>query len=200
VQRDVALRHGVPETRHLMNLARFLLANTGRPLPLQSLTKGLAVPAVGQTARCVEYLEDAYLLLSLPEFSPSFKKRVVAPNKYYAIDNGLRRAASPQSHPDVGRRLENAVFLELRRRGGPVFYAGEKDAWECDFVTPGEAIQVCAELTPYTREREVRGLLRALALPGRRNPLLLTLDQRDELRTDGVRIPVRPAWDWLSRR
>jgi hypothetical protein len=200
VQRDVALRHGVRETRHLMNLALFLLANTGRPLSLQSLTKGLAVPAVGQTARYVEYLEDACLLLSLPKFSPSFRKRVVAPNKYYAIDNGLRCAASPQPNPDVGHRLENAVFLELRRRGGPVFYAGEKDAWECDFVTPGEAIQVCAELTPHTREREVRGLLRALALPGRRNPLLLTLDQRDELRADGVRIPVRPAWDWLSRR
>ena len=38
----------------------------------------------------------------------------MAPPKYYAIDNGLRRANSVPSQPDVGHRLENAVALHLR--------------------------------------------------------------------------------------
>lgn len=201
VQRDIAVRHGLRETRHVMNLALYLLANTGQPVSLQALTKGLAIPTVAQTSRYMEYLEDAYLFFALPRFSTSFKKRVVAPNKYYAVDNGLRRAASPQSNPDVGRRLENAIYLALRRRGGKAAYAAEKDSWECDFVTEREAIQVCAELTPYNREREVRGLVRAAALPPfPRKPLLLTLDQRDTFVADGLTIPVAPAWEWLSRR
>jgi predicted AAA+ superfamily ATPase len=101
-------------------------------------------PSVAQTSRYVEYLEDAYVLLGLPKFSSSFKKRVVAPNKYYAVDNGLRRAVSPQFTPDLGHRLENAVFLSLRRRGRSVCYAGEKDSWECDFVTDRDGSCVLA--------------------------------------------------------
>jgi predicted AAA+ superfamily ATPase len=188
------------EVRHAMNLALFLFANTGQPFSLHSLTKSLAIPSVAQTSRIVEYLQDAYVMFALPRFSTSFKKRVVAPAKYYAIDNGLRRAVSPQPNPDVGRRLENAVFLALRRRRGALAYALEKDAWECDFVTEGEAIQVCARLTEENRGREVRGLVEACRLPGRRKALLLTMDQREDLEVDGVRIPVRPAWEWLMER
>ncbi len=200
VQRDLAVRHRLRETRHAMNLALFLLANTGQPCSLQSLTKALEIPAAAQTGRYLEYLEDAYLFFGLPKFSASFKKRVVAPKKYYAVDNGLRSAASPQATKDVGRRLENAVYLELRRRGGRIAWAGEKDAWGCDFVTDRLAVQVCAELRPDNLAREIRGLVRACTLPGgRRRPLLLTLDQRDTLAAEGMKIDVVPAWDWLGR-
>jgi len=202
VQRDIAIRHGLRETRHVMNLTLFLLANTGQPFSMHSLTKSLAIPSVAQTSRYLEYLEDAYVLFALPRFSASFKQRVVAPSKYYAIDNGLRRANSPQTTLDLGRRLENAIFLELRRRGPKArrAYAGEKDAWECDFVTDAEVIQACAELTAFNRDRELRGVLRALALPGKkRRPLILTLDQRDQLTAEGTVIDVQPAWEWMSQ-
>ncbi|KAF0245395.1 MAG: putative ATPase [Planctomycetota bacterium] len=200
VERDIAVRRGLREVRHVMNLALYLFANTGQPFSLQSLTKSLDIPAVAQTARYVEYLEDSYLFFELPRFSTSFRKRVVAPNKYYAIDNGLRRAVSPQPNPDVGRRLENAVFLALRRARGPVAYAREKDSWECDFVTDRQAIQVCAELTPYNRDREVKGLVEAGRLPGRRSALLLTMNQRDAIVAEGVKVRVMPAWEWLLER
>ena len=201
VQRDIALRHGLRETRHLMNLALFLLAHTGQTFSMQSLTKSLAIPSVAQTSRYLEYLADAYLILPLPKFSASFRHRVASPNKYYAVDNGLRRANSPQATPDRGRRLENQVFLTLRNRGEAPCYDGEKDLWECDFVTPTEAIQVCCELTAENRHRELRGLLRACrpaAGPARR-ALVITLDQQETLVEDGLKIEVVPAWRWLPR-
>ena len=180
-----------------MNLALFLLANTGQPFSLQSLAKSLAIPAVAQTARYLEYLQDAYVLFSLPKFSPSFKQRVVAPNKYYAIDNGFRRVNSPQATPDRGLRLENLVLLALRRQGFNACYAGERNQWECDFVTDTDAIQVCAELTPYNRGRELEGVVRACRLPGKRHALILTLDQRDRLEEQATAVEVRPVWEWL---
>lgn len=198
VQRDIAQRHHLRETRHVMNLALFLLANTGQPLSLHGLTKALAIPTVGQTSRYLEFLQDAYLLCAVPKFSASFKQRVVAPNKYYAIDNGLRRANSPQASPDIGHRLENAVYLALRQKGGAVCYAGEKGLWECDFVTDNLAIQVCAELTPFNRSREIEGVSQALALPGKRQGIILTRDQRDRLTVGGKQIEVLPAWEWLA--
>jgi len=198
VQRDIAQRRNLRETKHVMNLALFLFANTGQPMSQHSLTKALAIPSVGQTSRYLEFLQDSYLLFALPKFSTSFKKRVVAPNKYYAVDNGLRRVNSPQANLDLGHRLENAVYLALRQRGGAFFYAGEKDLWECDFITDDLAIQVCADLTPVNRRREVEGLRRGCALPGKRRGLILTLNQRDRLTVDGLTVDVLPVWEWIS--
>ena len=198
VERDIAQRHHLREARHVMNLILFLLANTGQPLSFQRLTKSLAIPTVAQTSRYIEFLQDAYLLFAVPKFSSSFKQRVVAPNKYYAIDNALRRVNSPSLTADVGHRLENAVFLALRQRGLKPCYAGQKDSWECDFVTDDYAIQVCANLTPFNRERELEGVRQGCALPGKRRGLIVTLDQRDALSLDGVSVEVIPAWEWLA--
>ena len=199
VQRDVAARHGLRDTRHVMNLALFLLANTGQPHSFQALTKSLAVPTVGQTSRYVEHLKDAYLVLAVPKFSTSFKQRVVAPAKYYAIDNGLRRANSPHSQPDLGHRLENAVAIHLRREGQDVSYAGERGLWECDFITPSDAIQVCLEVTEANRAREVRGVVEGARLRGGRRAVVVTLDQADRIVEDGVTIDLVPAWRWLAQ-
>jgi len=202
VQRDIVSRHALREIRHLMNLVLHLLAHTGQPLSLQSLAKGLAIPSVAQTARYVEYLQDAWLLLAVPKFSASFKRRVVSPPKYYAIDPGLCAANTPNPTPDLCRRLENAVLLALCRRGATPTFAAEPHLWECDFVTPDTAIQVCAQLTPANRARELRGLLAASSLPGaarrRRKLLVLTLDQHDSIKEDGQDIAVLPAWEWLD--
>ena len=202
IQRDIVSRYGLRDTRHLMNLALHLLAHTGQPLSLQSLAKGLAIPSVAQASRYVEYLQDAWLLLSVPRFSESFKQRVVSPPKYYAIDPGFRAANTPNPTPDLGRRLENAVLLALRRRGTAPAFAAETHEWECDFVTPEAAIQVCAELTQQNRDREFHGLLAAAGLPGasgrKRELLLLTMNQRDALKEGGQRIAVKPAWEWLD--
>lgn len=198
VHRDVAARHGLRGTRHVMSLLLFLFANTGQPVSLQRLTKSLGVPTVSQTSRYVGLLEDAYLLFPVPKLSPSYRKRAVSPSRYYAVDNGLRRATSPQRQPDVGHRLENAVALHLRRQGGDLAWAGERDSWECDLVTSEEAVQVCLELTPQNLAREVRGVVEAARLPGRRRAVVVTLDQTDRLREDGVEVDVVPAWSYLD--
>jgi uncharacterized protein len=200
IERDIAMRHGLRETGHVMNLALFLLANTGQPFSLQNLAKSLGIPGVAQTARYLEYLQDAYLLFSIPKFSPSLKQRVVAPNKYYANDNGFRRVNSPQTTPDRGHRLENLVFLALRQRGTNVSYASERNLWECDFVTDTLAIQVCTELTAYNRAREIEGVARACRLPGKRRALILTLNQHDQLKELETPVEVRPVWEWLLNR
>jgi len=194
IYRDVAARHGLRDTRHVMNLLLFLLAHAGQTFSFQRLTKVLAVPTVSQTSRYVSFLEDAYLLFGVPKFTPSFRRRVVAPVKYYPIDCGLSRANSPQWQPDLGRRLETLVALHLRRRARSpvaasrlaVAWAGERDLWECDFVTADEAIQVCFEVTPSNRARELTGALEAARLPGRRRPCIVTFDQSDRLREDDI--------------
>jgi predicted AAA+ superfamily ATPase len=198
VQRDVVARHGLRESRGVMNLLLFLLANTGQPFSLQTLAKNLAIISVNRVSQYIALLQDAYLLFSVPKFSASFKQRVVAPPKYYAIDNGLRRANSPQTMPDEGRRLENAVALELLRRKMEPCYAAEKAAWECDFVTRDAAWQVCWRLMEENMAREVRGLLEAKAQTRAKRLVILTLDKKQTLPQEGEMIEVLPAWEWLG--
>ena len=203
VQRDIVTRHALRSARPLMTLALHLLGHPGQPLSLHAMAKGLGLPSVAQTGRLVEYLRDAWLVLALPRFSASFKQRVTAPPKYYAVDTGLAAANSPNPTPDLGRKLENAVLMALRRRDLSPSYAAVPHAWECDFVTSDQAIQCCLRLGPENRKREVRGLLEAARLPGSRSPrgrelLLITLDQEDQLLEDGQRIRVVPAWSWLD--
>jgi predicted AAA+ superfamily ATPase len=201
VHRDIVTRRALRSARPLMVLALHLLAHPGQPLSLQALAGGLGLPSVAQTGRLVEYLQDAWLALAVPRFFPSFRRRVTSPPKYYAVDTGLAAACSPNPTPDLGRRLENAVLLALRRRGAAPAFAAAPHEWECDFVTEDLAIQCCARLTPENRERELRGLLRAAELPGRagrRDLLIVKLDQEDGLREDGRRITVVPGWKWLD--
>jgi predicted AAA+ superfamily ATPase len=201
VHRDIVTRRSLRSARQLMTLALHLLAHVGQPLSLQALAKGLGLPSVAQTGRLVEYLQDSWLVLALPRYSPSFRRRVTSPPKYYAVDTGLAGANNPNPTPDLGRRLETAVLLALRRRGASLSFAAAPHVWECDFVTADLAVQCCARLTPENRGREVRGLRQAADLPGgagKRDLLIVTLDQEDSLREEGRRIAVVPAWKWLD--
>ena len=158
---------------------------------------------MAQTSRYVSFLEDAYLRFAVPRFSPSVRRRVVAPAKYSAVDTGLSRANSPQPQPDVGRRLETAVALHLKRRASstsraPLSYADERDRWECDFITPDEAVQVCFEVDAANRARKLSGALEGARLPGRRRPRVVTFDQTGRLREDGTEIDIVPAWRWMT--
>lgn len=98
----------------------------------------------------------------------------------------------------MGHRLENAVAIHLRREIPGLCYASERDSWECDFITPDAAIQVCLEITPSNRRRELRGVVEGTRLPGQRRAIVFTLDQTDSLIEDGLAIEVMPAWKWLT--
>lgn len=203
VHRDIVTRHSLRTARPLMTLALHLLAHPGQPISLQALSKGLGLPSVAQTGRMVEYLQDAWMILSVPRFSSSFKQRVTSPPKYYAVDTGLAAANSPNPTPDLGRKLENAVLLALRRAGPPPTFATAPHEWECDFVTPTQAIQCCARLTPENRGRELRGLLQAATLAGAakgksRELWVITLDQEDTLLEQGQTVRIIPGWKWLD--
>ena len=132
----------------------------------------------------------------------SAKARSLAPKKIYAADTALARIASPSRTPDLGRALENAVWARIRRRSARRFYWAD-DASECDFVFADasgafDAVQVCLELAPENRGRELAGLLGALRQFGLREGTIVTLRQSDFAREDGRSIRVVPAHEWLA--
>ncbi len=203
VNRDVAIRHGIKDVRPLETLVAFLLANMGNRVTPSRLTGALHVNAPSTVLAWFDHFKKTYLVERLERFSDSAKARSLAPKKVYAADTALARIASPSRTPDLGHALENAVCAELRRRGARRFYWAD-DASECDFVCAGgdgafEAVQVCFELTPDNRERELAGLLGAMRELSLRKGTIVTLRQTDFAREDGRDVRIVPAHEWMAR-
>jgi predicted AAA+ superfamily ATPase len=80
------------------------------------------------------------------------------------------------------------------------YHHGKK---ECDFLVRdktriAEAIQVSWSIgNENVRKRELAGLLDATENYGLRKGLILTESMEDEIRTENVRITVKPVWKWL---
>jgi predicted AAA+ superfamily ATPase len=133
-------------------------------------------------------------------FSYSYKQQQVNRKKIYSIDNGFSYANSASFSKDLGRMLENIVFLGIRRKFKDILYFQEKN--ECDFIVKEKekiikAIQVCYEINEMNKDREINGLIIALNKFKLREGLILTYNQDDKLIIDGKRITVLPVWKWL---
>jgi len=53
--------------------------------------------------------------------------------KVYSIDIGLNNTVLYKFSDDIGKSMENAIFLELRRREKEIYYHTDKVS-ECDFI------------------------------------------------------------------
>ena len=65
----------------------------------------------------IEYLEDAYLMQHAQRYDIKGKKYFEYPQKYYAMDIGLRNAKLNFRQQDPGHLMENVIFNELMLRG-----------------------------------------------------------------------------------
>jgi predicted AAA+ superfamily ATPase len=126
-------------------------------------------------------------------------------SKIYSIDTGLVNSVSFKFSENIGRLLENLVFIELKRRGKEIYY--HKNKKECDFVIKEglditKAIQVCkslesSDLRGETRKREIKGLIDALKTYNLKTGLILTEDEEETIIQDDFKIQVIPIYKWL---
>lgn len=197
IARDIVLRHAIKNPTIITDIALYLLSNIGKEYSLTKLQKTFSsIGSVTTITSYVDYLEDAYILFSVPRFSYSHKSRQINPKKIYAIDNGFVYANTTAFTEDSGRLLENHVYLELRKKYREIFYFREKH--ECDFLVKVKtqislAIQVCYELSTRNQDREIKGLLEAMAMFNLDRGYILTANQEDSLTIDGKVISIIPA-------
>ena len=201
VYRDIIVRHGIRQAKTLIDIALFLIANVGKEYSLNGIKNTFGVGSANSVADYIHWLEDSYVLFSMPRFSWSLKSVSINPKKVYCIDTGFAQANSLSFSEDTGRLLENCVYLALRRKHKEIYYF--KDKGECDFIVKEaqdilHIIQVCAEIHPDNKAREVNGLLAALTFFSKTEGLILTLNQEDVLMINDVKVRLLPVWKWLQ--
>ena len=198
ITRDVALRRDIRNEHLLIRLAIHLMSNIGKEFSYNRLSNILEIKSVRTTIDYSDYLKESYLIDLIPMFSFSIKKQLANPKKAYGIDTALAKSNSLSYNDDIGRSLENAVFLEIRRRYNEIsYYKGEKN--ECDFIITQngkviQLLQVCYNVNTDNMAREIAGIKAAMSETGCSNGIIVTFDQEDEL--DGIKLA--PAWKWLN--
>ncbi len=201
--RDVVDRHGIRVGAVLEALMGELLECSASLFSIGRFEKALranGLPGTKQTvANYMRHLQEAFFILVHEKFSHSPRKRLMNPRKVYLVDTGFAALGHSFSE-NRGRILENAVAIELHRRGEEVTYF--KGRHECDFILgrgrrPHEAIQVCWELNAGNEKRELAGLAEAARTLGVERLTILTFDQRDTTEAAGKAVCVLPAWEWI---
>ena len=196
LMRDIAIRHSVRDVNSLHQLTAYLITNIGNLVSANKLSGMFDIKSPATFLEYFSFLKDAYLLDFIPMFSHSLKIQARNPKKVYVTDMGLYTENTLSTSDNMGRRLENLVFLHLRRRYKHIFYY--KDRGECDFIaieknTVKEAIQVCLTITNENFDREYNGLLEAIQNLGLKQGTIVTLNQSDTFEKDGIIIRMIPA-------
>lgn len=218
VARDVVERHDVARPRVAAALARRALGSNGKRMSIRKVENDLRSLGIGTSRELLGdlmgYFENAYLLFRMREFSVSLSERTTMTPKVYAVDPGLAVAVSGANVDDMGQRLEDAVYLELRRRtigfrrDGISSYHTREHGYEVDFVVGDvlegsayELYQVTSNMDDEaTRRRETRALWELMEEQGLSEGTIIVADgdERDYEREDGV-IHQIPAWRWFMR-
>jgi predicted AAA+ superfamily ATPase len=200
--RDIAVRYNIRDVQSLKHLLMYLLSNVGNLVTATKLTQFLGIKSTATVLDYFSYFEQTYLLYLMPKFSYSYRAQLVNPRKIYFVDPGLVEVLSVSLNEDIGRKMENVVYMELRRKYRELYYYNEHGC-ECDFVVcknnkAVQLIQVCYELTPDNESREQKGLLDAMDFFKLDQGVILTLNQRDLILSQSKRIDVVPIYEFLD--
>lgn len=192
--RDVIVKHKLRDVPLMNDFAMFLISNVGKEFSFNALRNTHHLGSARTAIAYVSFLEECYLLFTIPKFEHSLKKQRVNPKKVYAIDTGLVKANSKSTSYDEGRLFENAVFLHLRRKHKYIFYFRRNG--ECDFIIRDQgfqAVQACVRLDQDNLKRELDGIHEAMDELKLKKGTIVTMDQDDKFGN----VTVIPAWKWF---
>ena len=202
IWKDVAKRHNVRNVTDLNNLAMYLISNFCNPVSANELTSELGFSSVNTTKKYMDYLHEPYIFYYLSRYNNKLKLMKKAPRKLYVVDNGFVASKALSLSDNLGRLLENQVFIELVRRGYDVektmFYYRSRNDKEVDFVLRKgtqieRLVQVCYDMSSSkTEKREVDSILECAGELKCSNLVIVTNNDKRIIEKDGYKIDVVP--------
>ncbi len=171
IWKDIVKRHKIRNTEAINNMALYLLSNFCNQLSANDIADALHLGSVNTTQKFMGYLHEPFLFYYLPRFNNKLKLMNKAPKKVYVVDNGFVTAKAFSTSDNLGRLLENQVFVNLLRNGynteQSMFYYRTRNDKEIDFVLRDNnhvkrLVQVSYEMsTEKTFRRECSALVEA---------------------------------------
>jgi hypothetical protein len=200
VYRDIVQRFGIRDVKSFRQVAHYIFSNVTSELSYNAMASMVGIKSAMTVRNYCGYLEESYLIFELFRYDYSVKRQNLSNKKMFVVDNGMRNVASFHFSEDLGKLLENLVFVELRRRGKQLFF--HRGRHECDFLVEekgkiAEAIQVCYSLDRQNSGREKSGLKEVMKKFSLKEGTVITYSHEEAEETPDGAIRVVPAWKWL---
>ena len=203
--KDLAERYKITNTVALKFFLKRIISSSTKQISINKIFNELKSSGIkiGKNTlyEFLEYVQNIYLALTLQKYDNSLINKELGEKKIYSIDIGLNNATEFRFSDDIGKSLENAVFLELRRKEFDIYYYRTSKS-ECDFLvfdknTISDVIQVTFDMSDEnTKSREIKGLIEACKNFDLKSGTIITFDSEDELIENGLKIKIIPFYKW----
>lgn len=203
--KDLAERYSINNTIALKFFLKRIISSSTKQISINKIFNELKSSGIkigkNRLYDFLDYVQNIYLALTLHRYDKSLVNKELGEKKIYSIDIGLNNAVEFKFSDNVGKSLENAVFLELKRITHEIFYYRDQYC-ECDFIIANkgkitEILQVCYDLSDTeTKKREVKGLLTACNNFELFDGTIISYESEDEFVQDGINIKIIPFYKW----
>ena len=188
IYRDIIVRYRLMSDKPLKETVYYLISNATHLFTYNSVAKSVGLKSSETVKDYISYLEETYLVGLLPKYDVKVGEQIKSPKKIYFIDNALVGIIGFSFSGNEGSRLENTVYIELRRRGKELFY--HNDGNECDFIVREglritEAYQVCVSMQEEkTRQRELEGIRSAMKAYSLSEGYIITREETEDVKVE----------------
>ena len=179
--RDIIQRHNIKDAKLLEDIFVYLVNNASNLISITGIvnyfrSNGRKV-SYETVSGYIGYIEDTFLIHKVERYDIRGKDTISGNCKYYINDLSFRNYLYPGFGYGIGYKLENLVYLELRRMGFTV-YVGAIQGKEVDFVAcKGDRVVYlqCAYILAdeATMQREYASLER---IPDNYEKIVVSLD------------------------
>lgn len=168
VTRDIVQKYKIRNKGLFENLTNYLIDNISNLTSSRNITNYLISNydkvSHNTIINYIKYLCHAFVFYRVKRFDIKGKKYLATEQKYYLVDHSIKYATLGIKNQDLGRTLENIVYIELLRRGYEV-YVGKLYKKEIDFVALKRNEQIYIQVSTFledenTIDREVTPLLK----------------------------------------
>ncbi|MDR1182321.1 MAG: ATP-binding protein [Bacteroidales bacterium] len=196
---DVIFRNGIRNENAIRVLVKKLAESVMQPSSLVRI-KNIVDSAGTNLARntlvdYIRFLEDAYLIFGISNFSDKLSSRETLKKRYF-WDNGLLNIFLFEPETKL---LENMVAIALKKKYKDDLYYYNRNM-EVDFFIPKDcrAVQVSYSIADMsTRQREVRSLVKLAEVYSLDKIEIITWDEEVTVIENGLTVQVIPVWKWL---
>ncbi len=191
VLKDIMQRYRISDGMMLESVVRFAADNIGNTLSSKSIADTLSSNGRKIDVKTVEKflsaLVECFMLYRVKRYDVKGKSLLKTMEKYYFVDIGLRRTLLGTRGFDVGRILENVVYMELQRRF-PEVYIGKVNQLEVDFIARSTDKVYYFQVAATVREEQTlrRELAPLQAIPDHYTKIILSLDDDPDADYDGI--------------
>ncbi|RZM21213.1 MAG: ATP-binding protein, partial [Pedobacter sp.] len=135
--RDIIQRHSVKDPRLLEDIFVYLVNNASNLISITNIINYFKSnkrhTSYETISNYIGYILDTFLVHSAERYNIKGKETIAGNLKYYINDLSYKNYLYPGFGYGIGYKLENLVYLELRRSGYQV-YVGSIGSKEVDFV------------------------------------------------------------------